>query len=54
LQEETRAITRELASVEEELNEYRTKYEAMLSESPDKSDMTGGRSLELSALQQVM
>jgi hypothetical protein len=48
------AIAREMASVEEELNEYHTKYEAMFNESPDKSDMTGGCTLELSALQHVM
>jgi hypothetical protein len=54
LRKETRAIARELASVEEELNEYRTKYEAMFKESPDKSDTTGGCTLELSALQNVM
>jgi hypothetical protein len=47
------AITRELASFEE-LNEYRTKYEAMFNESPDKSNTTEGCTLELSALQHVM
>lgn len=44
----------ELASAEKELNEYHTKYEAMLNKSPNKSDATGGCTLEPSALQHVM
>lgn len=54
LQEETSAIIREMASVEEELNEYHIKYKAMFNESLDKSDTTGGCTLELSALQHLI
>jgi hypothetical protein len=43
----------ELASVENELNEYRTKYEAMLKKSKNNSDTTGEGIFELSALQHV-
>jgi hypothetical protein len=54
LEDEVSATDIELVSAKKELNEYHTKYEAMLNKSPNKSDTTGGCTLELSALQHVM
>ncbi|KDR17131.1 uncharacterized protein LOC110831972 [Zootermopsis nevadensis] len=54
LRQENSAIDKQLVSLEEKLNDFRAKYGSMFKESLDKSDITEGGTLQLSALQHVI
>jgi len=54
LQEETCAISKELTTVEEELNSCHMKYQSMFNESLDNPDTTEEDILELSAIKSIM
>lgn len=54
LQEETCAISKELTTVEEELNSCHMKYQSLFNESLDNPDTTEGDILELSAIKSII
>lgn len=54
MREKNSAIAKQLVSVEEKLNELRTKYGSMFKGSLDKPDIAEGGTPELSALQHAM
>jgi len=54
LQEETCTISKELTTVEGELNSCRMKYRSMFNELLDNPDTTEGHILELSAINSIM
>jgi hypothetical protein len=54
LQEETCAISKELTTVEGELNACRMKYRSMFNELLDNPDTSEGHILELSAIHSIM
>jgi hypothetical protein len=54
LQEETCTTSKELTTVEDELNSCRMKYRSMFNESLDNPGTTEGHIFELSAINSIM